>query len=209
MSIQNLTRKILPSRSILAKTNSENLKSMPEMVLSRQIARGNKSIVHVGMNEIKTARIAPEGVNTVYTDALASCNSVGVVMKDKNGKPLVVLSHFLPYSTDRQAVSVGSEIQKNLNIIDLSKRAKIFYNVPGYEDEGVLKPCVNHIFEEIRAVADKIFNKNYEEQVVVYKSKNRSAYFSSANIFQFDTENLNKLKVTTVGEQEHFVDLSI
>ena len=119
MSIQNLTRKILPSRLILAKTNSENLKSMPEMVLSRQIARGNKSIVHVGMNETKTARIAPDGVNTVYTDALASCNSVGVVMKDKNGKPLVVLSHFLPYSTDRQAVSVGSEIQKNLNITEV------------------------------------------------------------------------------------------
>ena len=209
MSIQNLTRKVLPVRSSSSKLNTGYIKSMPEMVLSRQISGGDGRVVHVNMLESKTARILPGGIHTIYTDALASCNSVGVVMKDKENNPVVVLSHFLPYSTDRQSASVGSEIQKHLNIIDTDKKAKIFYNVPAYEDEGILKPCINNIFEKIRTVIGNIFNKNFEEQIMLYKSKNRPPFFSSANIFQFDTENRNLLKITSAGEQEHFIDLSV
>ena len=66
---------------------------------------------------------------------------------------------------------------------------------------------MNNIFEKIRAVMDKFFNKNYDEDIILYQGKNRPPFFSSANIFQFDTKNPNKVKMTTVGENEYFFDL--
>lgn len=211
MSIQNLTRKVLPQLSKSSAQNRSAVNGMPEMILAKMIREGDNSIVHVGMNECKAVRILPNRINTIYTDGLASCNSVGVVMKGKDGCPITVLSHYtpLPISKDLQASTLEKQLETYNYFIDKSKKPKLFFNVPGYEDEGKLKPCVNNIFEKIRAVMDKYFNKNYEEEIFVYQGKNRPPFFSSANIFQFDTKNPNKLKITSVGENEHLFDLNI
>lgn len=211
MSIVNLTRKVLPKLSKLSAENKISVNNMPEMVLAKKIREGDKNIVQVGMNECKAVRILPDKINTIYTDGLASCNAVGVVMKGKDGCPITVLSHYtpLPVSKDLQASTLEKQLQTYDYFIDKTKRPKLFFNVPGYMDEGELKPCVNNIFEKIRPVMEKFFNKNYDEQIILYQGKNRLPFFSSANIYQFDTKNPNKLKLTTVGEKEHFIDLNI
>lgn len=210
MSITNLTRKVLPKLSKLSAENKNSVNNMPEMVLAKKIREGDKNIVQVGMNECKAVRILPDKINTIYTDGLASCNAVGVVMKGKDGCPIAVLSHYtpLPASKDLQASSLEKQLQTYDYFIDKTQRPKLFFNVPGYMDEGKLKPCVNNIFEKIRPVMEKFFNKNYDEYIIHYQGKNRPPFFSSANIYQFDTKNLNKLKLTTVGEKEHFIDLT-
>lgn len=209
MSIQNLTRQVLPKLSKLSAQNREAVNNMPEMVLAKMIREGNPNIISVGMNECKAVRILPDRIHTIYTDGLASCNSVGVVMKGKDGNPIAILSHYtpLPVSKDLQASTLDKQLATYDYFIDKSKKPKLFFNVPGYQYEGELKPCVNNIFEKIRKVMDKYYNKNYDEQIILYQGKNRPPFFSSANIFQFDTKNPNKLKMTTVGEKEHFIDL--
>lgn len=208
--ILNLTRSVLPARSNLAYQNLGHVKNMPEMVLANLVRKGNKKIVHVGMNQTKGVQILPDKVHTIYTDALASCNSVGIIMKGKDGNPVAILSHFTPSaaSNELQASSIKNHIETLNPLIDRTNKPKVFYNVPGYESEEGLKPCVNNIFGKIREVLDKFFNKNYEEQIIPYKTKNRPPFYSSANIFQFDTKNPNKLKMTAVGEQEHLIDLN-
>ena len=210
MSIVNLTRKVLPQMSRLSAENRAAVNNMPEMVLARMMREGDKNIVQVGMNECKAVRILPGKINTIYTDGLASCNAVGVIMKGKDGYPITILSHYTPLSISKelQASTLEKQLQTYDYFIDKTKRPKLFFNVPGYMDEGKLKPCVNNIFEKIRTVMDKFFNKNYDEQTILYQGKNRPPFFSSANIFQFDTRNPNKLKMTTVGENEHFIDLN-
>ena len=210
MPVVNLTRKSIPAISRLSSQNKESVNAMPEMVLAAMSRKGDKNIVHVGMNECKAARILPEGIHTIYTDGLASCNAVGVVLKGKDGFPIAILSHYspLPASKDLQAETLEKQLATYDYFIDKSKRPKLFFNVPGYiNDSGELKPCVNNIFEKIRAVMDKFFNKNYDEDIILYQGKNRPPFFSSANIFQFDTKNPNKVKMTTVGENEYFFDL--
>lgn len=211
MPVVNLTRKSIPAISRLSSQNKESVNAMPEMVLAAMSRKGDKNIVHVGMNECKAARILPEGIHTIYTDGIASCNAVGVVLKGKDGFPIAILSHYspLPASKDLQAEALEKQLATYDYFIDKTKKPKLFFNVPGYEDEGQLKPCVNNIFEKIKTVMDRFFNKNYDEQTILYKGKNRPPFFSSANIFQFDTKNPNKLKITTVGEQEHFINLNV
>ena len=94
--IINLTRTSLPKISKNPKENIAAVYSMPEMVLSKMAKEGNKSIVHVDMNHCAAARISPEGINTIYTDALNGCNSVGIVAKGLDGKPVAILSHYVP-----------------------------------------------------------------------------------------------------------------
>ena len=181
MGILNLTRKILPTVSKLSRQNRQNVMEMPEMVLSSMIRNGDKKIIQVGMNECKAARILPERIHTIYTDGLAGCNSIGIISKGKDGNPIAILSRYTPLPVSQ--------------------------TVPGYLDEGQLKPCVNNVFEKIRAVLEKFFNNNYEEQIILYQNRNRPAYFSSANIFQFDPKDLSKCKMTTVGEKEFFFNM--
>lgn len=211
MSILNLTRSSLPARSKITAENLKYMNNMPEMILSKMVRNGNNRIVHVGMNQSKSVEILPNKIHTIYTDALASCNSIGIIMKGKDGNPIAILSHYTPSacSNELQASAIKNQIETLTPLIDKTNKPKVFYNVPGYESEDGLKPCVNNIFEKIRGALDKFFNKNYDEQVIPYKTKNRPPFFSSANIFQFDTKNPNKLKLTTVGEQEHFIDLNI
>lgn len=211
MSIMNLTRAILPKISRFTKENTANIASMPEMILSKLMRTTKaKSIIHVGMNECKSARILPKKVNTIYTDGLASCNSVGIIAKSKDGSPIAILSHYMPSANSQNyhAQAIEKELQSYGDYFDSSTKPKVFYNVPGYQDEGILKPCVNLIFDKIRPVLNKFFKGGIEEQTILYQTKNRPAFFSSANIFQFDTKNSSKCKITAVGEKEFFIDLN-
>ncbi len=209
MSITNLTRTSLPiaSKSILE--NKKNVMEIPEMILHKMKSQMPENIVHVGMNECKTVKISPNEAHTVFTDGLASCNAVSLVTKDKQGNPIVILSHYtpLPSSQIEQAGAIEKQLETYGACFDKSCKTKVFYNVPGYMSEEGLKPCVNTIFGKIKAVLDKFLNNNYEEKIIPYQSKNRPAYFSSANIFQFDTKDINKCKMTTVGENEHFFNV--
>lgn len=183
---------------------------MPEMVLATAVRNGDKSIVHVGMNECAAARISESGVNTIFTDALSGCNSVGVVAKAIDGKPVAILSHYtpLPESRRRQCEALQKQLETYDYYLDKSVQPNVFFNVRGYTDEaGTLQPQPNQIFDEIRNVFDKFFKQGYKETVTPYQNVSRPAFFSSANIFQFDKKNLSSLKMTTVGEKERFLDL--
>ena len=206
MAIINLTRKVLPSITKSIAQNIENVKNMPEMRLAAMIRSGDKGIVQVGMNECKAVRILPDRINTIYTDGLASCNSVGVVCRGLDRNPIVILSHYTPLETSRikQAQTLEEQLKVYDAYIDRSVKPKVFYNVPGYQAEDGMRPCVNNIFEKIGVVMKKFFGTKFDEQVVLYQHKGRSAYFSSANIFQFDPKKTNEMKITFVGEKELF-----
>lgn len=207
MSIINLTRKVLPTVTRSAKQNIESVKNMPEMRLASMIRDGDKGIVQVGMNECKAVRILPGRINTVYTDGLASCNSVGIVCQGRDKNPIVILSHYTPLETSRvkQAQTIEEQLKVYDNFIDRSVKPKVYYNVPGYQSEGgILRPCVNNIFEKINGVMRKFFGNDFDEQVVLYQQKGRTPFFSSANIFQFDPKKTNNMKITFVGEKEQF-----
>lgn len=210
MSILNLTRKVLPALAKTSAQNKANIMDIPEMKLSSLIRKGNSSIVHVGMNECKAARILPDRIHTLFTDALAGCNSIGLVAKGKDGNPIAILSHYTPLQTSQinQAAAIEKQLQTYGAYFDNSVKPKVFYNVPGYIEDGELKPCVNQIFEKIKPVLNKYLNGNFEEKTILYQNRDRPAFFSSANIFQFDPKNLNKCKMTTVGEKEFFLDLN-
>lgn len=210
MGILNLTRKIIPAVSKLSRQNRQNVMEMPEMILSSMIRNGDKKIIQVGMNECKAARILPERIHTIYTDGLAGCNSIGIISKGKDGNPIAILSHYtpLPVSQTAQANAIEKQLKTYGAFFDKKTTPKVFYNVPGYlDEEQQLKPCVNNVFEKIHAVLNKFFNNNYDEQIILYQNRNRPAYFSSANIFQFDPKDLSKCKMTTVGEKEFFFDV--
>lgn len=63
--------------------------------------------------------------------------------------------------------------------------------------------------DKLKKLLTKFFNRDVALEVTPYKNKNRPAFFSSANIFQFDKTNINHVKITNVGEKEHFVDLIV
>ncbi len=207
MPILNLTRSIVPGIAKTTKSNIQNVMNMPEMQLAKLIRQGNKNIVKVCMNECKAVRIIPNRIDTIYTDGLAGCNSLGVVCLGKDKNPIVILSHYTPLEASRikQAETLEKQLQVYDEFIDRSVRPRVYYNVPGYEAEnGQLKPCVNNIFEKVSLVMKKFFGSEFDEKTVLYPNKGRSAFFSSANIFQFDTKKTKDMKITFVGEKEHF-----
>ena len=213
MSIVNLTRKFVPELSRDTKQNLNFLNKMPEMRLWNMIKNGDKSIVHVGMNECAAARITAEGINTIYTDALSGCNSVSIVMKGLDSKPIAIQSHYTPLkeSLKNQLAALEKQLRTYDYYTDKTQKPKLFFNIRGLvtrsnPDEiiGVPNPIIN----QVRLLLDKFFKNGAEEKIIYYQNNGRPAYFSSANILQFDKENLNKLKLTTVGEKEHFFDLN-
>lgn len=212
MSITNLTRKVLPQFSSKAADNLAAMNKMPEFRLQNAINAGDKSIVHVGMNEAAAAKITPDGINTIYTDALATCNAVAVIARAKDGYPVAVLSHYtsLPLSVSEQVKALEKHIKGYEPALDTNTAPKVFFNIRGYSapqnpDELIFGSA--QILNCVRRMLGKFFPKGIDEKVVLYKNNKRPAYFSSANIYQFDTADTNKLKVTTVGEKEHFFDL--
>lgn len=205
--IINLTRTVVPKISPKAKENIASINSMPEMVLDRMIKSGDKSIVHVDMNHCAAAMITPEGVNTIYTDALNGCNSVGIVAKLKNSNPLAILSHYVPTNTDGQVSALKKQLDTFDSSIDKSYQPKLFFNIRGFSDYGKFEAVPNEIVDKVKSLISKFFPQGSDTTITPYPTRGRGAFFSSANIFQFDPEDLTKLKITNVGEKEKFIDL--
>ena len=207
--ILDLTRKVLPKLSTNSKQNIANINSMPEMVLSRMIRDGNKEIVHVDMNKCVAALINENKVNTIYTDALCGCNSVGLVTKTLEGKPLAILSHYVPTAVESQVTAFEKQLQTYAYYTDKTYKPRLFFNIRGVDFDGKLEPVQNPIVEKMKNLIAKYFSQGAEVSITAYPTKNRGAFFSSANIFQFNPSNLNEMKVTCVGEKEKFLDLNM
>ncbi|MBD5402045.1 hypothetical protein HDR58_04520 [bacterium] len=202
MSYINLTRKILPALSSSKAENIRAIKSMPESILTSAINSGDKSIVHVGMNQCAAVRTTPEGITTVFTDGLAGCNSIAFVSKGLDGFPVIISSHYTPLKTSQEKQI--SAIQKQLDTfwtwLDKSVKPKVFLNLRDNEPN-------NPIIKSYRELLKKYFPNGVNEKIEYYKNSDRAPFFSSANIFQFDPKDMNKFKVTFVGEVEHFDSL--
>ena len=209
VGIINLTRKVLPKLTADSKQNIANFNSMPEMILTKMARNGDKSILHTDMNQCTAAIIKKGGITTVFTDALHGCNSVGAVIKLKNDKNLCVLSHYVPTNVDGQVEAVGKQLKTYSRYIYKDTRPKLFFNIRGYDNNGKLEAVPNPIVSKITELFSSIFKKGADCTITPYQNGKRPAFFSSANIFQFDPADLNKLKITNVGEQEKFIDLSV
>ncbi len=207
--IINLTRKVLPKLTADSKQNIASINSLPEMVLTKMARNGDKSIIHTDMNQCTAAIIRKGGITTSYTDALHGCNSVGAVIKLKNGENLCVLSHYVPTNVDGQVEAVSKQLKTYSKHINEDTRPKLFFNIRGYDNNGKLEAVPNPIVSKITELFSSIFKKGVDCTITPYQNGKRPAFFSSANIFQFDPNNLNKLKITNVGEQEKFIDLSV
>ncbi len=212
MAILDLTRKTLPKLSATGRESIRHIKNIPEMRLYNAISNGDNSIVHVGMNENAAVRITEKGINTIYTDALNGCNAVGVIAKGLDRKPIAMLSHYtpLPVSLQKQLDTLQKQLQTYDYYIDKSAKPTVFFNIRGHikpQTKDELIYDTNPIIDGIRKVLSKFFPAGANEHIVPYPTFNTPPYFSNANIYQFDPADLNKLKVTTVGEKEHFVDL--
>lgn len=207
--IKNLTRAVLPKASFNPVKNKESLFKMPEMVLHRMMSAGDKSIMWVDMNHCGAAIIKKDGVNTVFTDALNGCNSVGALMRLKDGRPLFMLSHYVPTNVEGQIKALGEQLKTYGAHIDKDRAPQLFLNLRGFNDYGKLEVVPNRIIDKVKELFLGFFKKEPEINITPYLNKNRPAYFSSANIFQFNPENLSQLKITNVGEVERFLDTTI
>lgn len=207
-NIVNLTRKHIAPISSNPKINVASINSMPEMVLDMMIKKGNKSILHVDLNQCGAAIISKSGINTVYTDSLSGCNSVGSVIKLNNGQLLMILSHYLPENIQEQMDAITRKLKVYEPFIDKSEKPKIFMNIRGYLQNGNLLPAPNPIISTVKETFNDFFPNGIETQITPYPMLKRPPFYSSANIFQFDANNLNNLKITNVGEKESYVDLT-
>ena len=207
--IINLTRKSLPRLSPYSRVNRESINNMPEMVLSRKMLCGDKSIIHVDMNHCTAARISKKGINTIYTDALNGCNSVGIIAKALDNKPVTVLSHYVPTNVDGQTRAIEKQLNLYDSYLDKSFTPKLFFNIRGWNSFGKLEAVPNPIVEKVKNILKKFFPQGIETTIIPYLTKIRPAFFSSANIFQFVPADLSKVKITFVGEKEKFLDLKI
>ena len=83
----------------------------------------------------------------------------------------------------------------------------MFFNVRGINIENELKALPNSFIEKAKAVLLKFFPQGIDSSVTPYPTSGRGAFFSSANAYQFDPDDLNKMRVTFVGEVEKNIDL--
>lgn len=209
-NIKNLTRTTLPNVSSNMSANRTSILSMPEMVLNKMIRDGDKSIVHVDMNHCEAVRISRCGINTIYTDGLCGCNSIGIIAHLLDGNILAILSHYVPTNCKGQLEALQEKLAAFNQFLDKTRKAKILMNVGGYKDDfGKLQPSPSTITEKLKELATKFFGKNSDTIITPYPTKNRGAFFSSANIYQFDSQDINNVKVTNVGEQEMYLDLTV
>ncbi|MDD3419231.1 MAG: hypothetical protein PHE78_01375 [Candidatus Gastranaerophilales bacterium] len=207
MNITNFTRKFVPLLSDIKAENIKAIQNIPENRLAQMIQSGDKSVVQVGMNQSAATRILPNGINTLYTDGLAGCNATLLVSKGLDGNPIALMSHYTPLEKSRQLNVTAFEKQLNAYsyYMDPKTKPKVFFNVRGEETQGVLKEVPNPIMEQLNGVLKKFFPQGIDQKVIPYSTKNISPFDSHAMIAQFDK---NKMKLTTVGEKEHFIDLN-
>lgn len=207
MAIKQLARKIIPKVTGNRKLDMESLRNMPEMILGKAIRDGASDIVHVDMNHCGAALIRQNGVNTIYTDALGGCNSVGMVTKTLEGNPLAILSHYVPTNVQGQLSALEKQLETYASYCDKKYKPKLFFNIRALNIEGELKLLPNPIVEKAKTLFAKFFPQGVETTVMPYPTNGRSSYFSTMNAFQFDPENLNKLRITYVGDVERNLDL--
>ena len=207
MAIKQLARKVVPIVTGNKTIDIKSLRDMPEFILNKAILDGAKNIVHVDMNHCGAAIIRQNGINTIYTDALAGCNSFGVVAKTLEGNPLAILSHYVPTNTQGQLTAIKKQLELYSPYCDKNYKPKAFFNVRGLKIGDELKAVPEFFIEQGKALLKKFFPQGVETQVVPYPTSGRGAFFSSLNAYQFDPENLNNMRVTYVGEIERNLDL--
>ena len=204
-SVLNLTRPYLPK---ITSNCIESVNAMPEMVLNRMIREGAQNIVHCDMNHCAAAIISPDGINTIYTDALAGCNSVNIIAKIKD-KFVSILSHYVPTNVDGQISAIEKQLQVYSPHIDMTYKPRAFLNIRGRQTYEGLEPVPNPIVDKLKELLSKFFPQGSKIDITPYQNTKRPAFFSSANIFQFDPADTSKLKITNVGEKVRFIDLNI
>ena len=204
-SVLNLTRPYLPK---ITSNCIESVNAMPEMVLNRMIREGAQNIVHCDMNHCAAAIISPDGINTIYTDALAGCNSVNIIAKIKD-KFVSILSHYVPTNVDGQISAIEKQLQVYSPHIDMTYKPRAFLNIRGRQTYEGLEPVPNPIVDKLKELLSKSFPQGSKIDITPYQNTKRPAFFSSANIFQFDPADTSKLKITNVGEKVRFIDLNI
>ena len=210
MAIINLTRTSIPQKvSTVAKHNIEAMLSMPEMVLFEKIVHGDKSIVKCVMNKAVAEEISSKGVTTIYTDGLAGCNSINVITKLNNNRFLSVMSHYTPISIKEQISTIAKLLKENLDRMNKNYEPRVFLNLRGVDRGNGLEVAPNRVIGKLQEMLDKFFPQGVKMDITPYKYFGRPAFFSSANIFQFDPKKISSLKITNVGEQEKFVNLNI
>lgn len=205
--ITNLSRKVLPTVSAVSSKNKQSVNAMPEMVLARLKREGANNIVYCDMNQSVAAIISPNGINTVYTDSLNGCNAADIVAKLKDGRNLVITSHHVPTNVDGQMRALEQQLKTYSPYIDTTSKGKAFLNIRGHERNGSLEPEKNPIVDKVVELMQKFFPKGSKVDITPYQNADRPAFFSSAHILQFDPNDLNKVKITNVGEKERFLDL--
>lgn len=210
MNVLDLTRKVIPQLSKIKGENINAINHMPENVLSKMIQNGDKTIVKVGMNESKAVRVLENGTKTHFTDGLNGCNGVQVVAKGLDGNPISVMSHYTPLELSR--LNNQKAIEKQLDMynyyIDKTVKPKVFFNIAGKEVNGQLVAKENPLLAQLKSVLDKFFKQGYEEKIIPYEAVNKTPFDSKAMISQFEkTSNGWDMKLTTVGEKEHFINL--
>lgn len=210
MAITNLTRTFIPQKvSTVARQNIEATFSMPEMVLFRKTVNGDKSIARCAMNQAIAKEISSSGTTTIYTDSLSGCNSINVITKLNNNRFLSVMSHYAPIFINEQVAAIAKLLKANIGKMNKNYEPRVFLNLRGVDKGNGLEVIPNRVVGKLQEMLDKLFPQGVKMDITPYKYFGRPAFFSSANIFQFDPKKISSLKITNVGEQEKFVNLNI
>lgn len=204
----------------LKPTAFESLKAMPlrnfsveskplEHYLIQAAQKGSKEITMVNMNEGKAVEIFPNQVKNVFTYGLCGCNGTLVLMKSKNGNPLVVLTHFDPLSSSRNISRLKDLIRERSSIIDPNVKPQVFFSVPGGLDL-VGKDWVHTIknpeqVNRLRGCLKEILG-DFEETIMPY-SECCSPGESRALIASFAPDNHCKISIQSVGHHFKQVEL--
>lgn len=210
MAITNLTRTFIPQKvSTVARQNIEATFSMPEMVLFRKTVNGDKSVARCAMNQAIAKEISSSGITTIYTDSLSGCNSINVITKLNNNRFLSVMSHYTPIFINEQVAAIAKLLKANIGKMNKNYEPRVFLNLRGVDKGNGLEVIPNRVVGKLQEMLDKLFPQGVKMDITPYKYFGRPAFFSSANIFQFDPKKISSLKITNVGEQEKFVNLNI
>lgn len=177
----------------LAKPLAGRLCELPEHILRKAVRSGDKSILHVKMNECKSAIIKKGSVTTVFTDQLTGCNSVCIIAKDTTGNPIVIMAHAMPTtkSIATQCCNIDAELEGYKSILDNRTIPDVYFNVNGQNPD-------NPVFNSVRSVLNRHFDRSYKETIVKYQPIKHP---STANIYEFYPNNLNQVKITYVGQK--------
>lgn len=209
MNVLNLTRKFIPKVSAIKAENINAINLIPENILTKMVQDGDKTVVKVGMNDNAAVRILENKTKTIFTDGLNGCNGVQCVARGLDGNPIAIQTHYTPLEASRTKNVDVFENQLNTyeDYIDKNYKPKVFYNVRGHEVNGKLIAYENPLISQLKSVFDKFFKQGYEEKIIPYEAKDVTPFDSKAMISQFEkTKTGWDMKLTSVGEQEHYFD---